>query len=230
MSDEYRALSRNAVLLRDEVGKAKPTYYDLPPPDHAFGRAEPPDMEGAREVTMNWAAHVPRAKSSSNVQDYQKLNSLAAAQGVTSSKQLKHWKKNKDIKLVPKAAEGASPCVIPSDILPAFAYGNKSRPSTPIDRVVGNLYGLEQEEANRALYQQRAESNPSNGRRIIKLTMKAKMEIKNAKERRAQADNPPEPKAPWTMSKFKKVQASMSPEEMGRAPRRTNSMPSLPAC
>ena len=28
----------------------------------AYGRAEPADLEGAREVTMHWAAHVPRPK------------------------------------------------------------------------------------------------------------------------------------------------------------------------
>ena len=36
--------------------------------------------------------------------------------------------------------------VIPSDVIPSFAYGRKSRPSTPIASVIGSQYSLEYED------------------------------------------------------------------------------------
>lgn len=42
-----------------------------------------------------------------------------------------------------------------------FTYGVSNRPSTPIKLVVGNCYGLEQEERNSTLYQQTAGGSKS---------------------------------------------------------------------
>ena len=37
----------NMLLVRDDVGKAKPSTYNLPPADFAYGKALPRDKEGA---------------------------------------------------------------------------------------------------------------------------------------------------------------------------------------
>merc|ERR1711865_233122 len=60
---------------------------------------------------------------------------------------LADFKREKDVRLVPAAPVGAQPKVIPSDVIPSFAYGRKSRPSTPINAVVGYQYAAEYEEA-----------------------------------------------------------------------------------
>merc|ERR1712004_280690 len=71
---------------------------------------------------------------------------------VTSSKQLTQFRRENDVKLIPQGPTGALPKVIPSDVIPSFAYGRKCRPSTPITYVVGNQYAAEHEEALEAKY------------------------------------------------------------------------------
>lgn len=206
------------MLVKDDVGKAKPTIYDLPPEGHAYGRSDPPDQEGAREVTMHWAAHVPRRKPGPECQDFRKLNRLAAVSGCTNAQELANWRTQNDVRLIPKGPAGCLPKVIPSDVIPSFAYGRKSRPSTPIASVVGNTYGVEQEEALEFTYKRLAEDNSRpNGKRVIRLTVASKKQITNARSARALVDNPPPQKEDWKMSKFKNVKGGMSMEEMGRS-------------
>merc|ERR1712046_166760 len=100
-------------------------------------------MGGAREVTMHWAAHVPRPKPSGDSQDFRKINKMAAKDHVTNSRQLTQFRRENDVKLIPQGPTGALPKVIPSDVIPSFAYGRKCRPSTPITYVVGNQYATE---------------------------------------------------------------------------------------
>merc|ERR1719163_489685 len=148
--------SKNTILVKDDVGKAKPTCFDLPHASFAFGRAEPADLEGAREVTMHWAAHVPRPKPGENIQDFRKLNKMAAQANVPNAVELARFKSTRDVKL------------IPSDVIPSFAYGRKSRPSTPINAVVGYQYSAEYEEALANGYEQyQAVSDAANAKHRV---------------------------------------------------------------
>merc|ERR1711933_446749 len=168
--DSYRSKTKNCVLLKDDVGKAKPTIYDLPHEAHAYGRCEQPDAEGAREVTMSWAAHVPRAKPGPSEQDFKKLNKTAAKSGIADAKALAEFRKDNDIKLVLQGPTGCMPKVIPSDVIPSFAYGRKSRPSTPIHQVVGNGYATQAEEAANDMYKQREAEREQTSKHKVKLT------------------------------------------------------------
>jgi len=210
MSEEYRAVSRNAVLVKDDVGKAKPTIYDLPHDAHAYGKADPPDQEGAREVTMHWAAHVPRKKPGAETQDYRKINRMAAKSGVANANHLKEFKKGVDVRLEYKGDTGNQPKVIPSDVIPSFAYGRKSRPSTPIGAVVGGQYAAEQEEMLQFAYKKhQEEKDMPNGRRVIKLTKASKAQIANARSARALEGSEPK-KEVFIMSKFKNIPGKLS--------------------
>merc|ERR1712232_1409939 len=101
------------------------------------------------------AAHVPRPKPDADVQDFKKINKLASKAKITNAKDLKEFKSQTDVKLLPPGASGPPPKVIPSDVIPSFAYGRKSRPSTPIASVVGGHYAAEHEEAIELAYQAR---------------------------------------------------------------------------
>merc|ERR1719389_371396 len=72
---------------------------------------------------------------------------MAATSGISNATDLKYFKQGRDVKLIPKASVSNQPKVIPSDVIPSFAYGRKSRPSTPINAVVGYQYSAEYEEA-----------------------------------------------------------------------------------
>ena len=42
-------MSKNPLLVKGEVGKAKPTIYNLPNQDFAYGKGYIKDKEGAKE-------------------------------------------------------------------------------------------------------------------------------------------------------------------------------------
>jgi len=223
MSVAHRLRSKNCILVSDDVGKAKPTCFDLPHESFAYGRAEPADLEGAREVTMHWAAHVPRPKPGENVQDFKKLNKMAAKANVPNAVELQRFKSQHDVKLIPPAAAGALPKVIPSDVIPSFAYGRKSRPSTPINAVVGYQYAAEYEEALEYNYRgYQASAEQSGGKHRIKLTKASKALITNARDKRASFEPQP-PKEPFKLTKFKKVSSRF----LAGAPGGSFSSPSL---
>merc|ERR1712176_505422 len=114
------------------------------------------------------------------------------------------FRKENDVRLIEKGPAGPLPDVIPSDVIPSFAYGRKSRPSTPIHAVIGGQYAAEQEDALAMLYQKHSdEQDMPNGKRTVRLTLAARKNIMNARANRAMRDYPPETKKEWTMSKFK---------------------------
>lgn len=220
MSLAHREKSKNAILAQDDVGRAKTTVYDLPHEGHAYGRSEQPDMEGAREVTMHWAAHVPRAKPSANTQDFMKINKHAAISHVKTAKELAEFRGSVDMKITHSGSQGALPKVIPSDVIPSFAYGRKSRPSTPIASVVGGHYAAEHEEAIDLSYKALAAQKEVESKCIVKMTKASKANINQARGRKAEAQRCAEegPKEVFKLSKFKKVQSRLG---------QSNSMPIL---
>lgn len=214
------------ILTKDDVGRARPTCYDLPSDAHAYGRAEPADMEGAREVTMHWASHIPRPKPGENIQDFKKLNKMAATENVSTAKQLKHFKQNNDVKLIPPGPLGAQPKVIPSDVIPSFAYGRKSRPSTPINAVVGMQYSAEYEEAASRTYDKyQAMADQAVAKYRVRLTKASKTQIGNARSHRNLSLSE-EPKELFKLTKFKKVPSRLHLAPLGQTTQ-TQSLPNL---
>jgi len=229
MSDAYRGRSKNAMLVKDDVGKARPTCYDLPHEAHAYGRAEPADAEGAREVTMHWAAHVPRPKPGENVQDFRKLNRMAAKANVSNAIDLKHFKRDHNVTLTAAAPLGAQPKVIPSDVIPSFAYGRKSRPSTPINAVVGYQYAAEYEEALANGYDRyQVEADTAGSKHRVRLTKASRSLISTSRTKRDSFDAPPPPEL-FKLSKFKKVPSrlQLAPLINSGSLERAQSMPVL---
>jgi hypothetical protein len=152
---------------------------------------------------MHWAAHVPRPKPGENVQDFRKLNRMAAKANVSNATALKDFKSQHDVKLIPPAPVGAQPKVIPSDVIPSFAYGRKSRPSTPINAVVGYQYSAEYEEALAQSYDDyAARADPAKYK--VRLTKASKALISTSKSKRDGSDHQPQPEL-FKLTKFKKV-------------------------
>jgi hypothetical protein len=230
MSEAMRMNTKNAVLLRDDVGRAKRTTYDLPPEGHAYGRAEPADLEGAREITMHWAAHVPRPKPNPDCQDFKKINKLATKINISNAKQLAQFRRENDVKLIQAGPSGPLPKVIPSDVIPSFAYGRKSRPSTPIASVVGYQYCAEYEEALDMNYQKYdAMKAQACGKHRVRLTKAANSRISDARKSKSAAAlaSSEEPKKEWTMKKFGNVQPRLPAEYLAGGLKKSNSMPIL---
>merc|ERR1712039_421382 len=116
-----------------------------------------------------------------NQQDFKKINKEAAKASCKTAKELGTFRQGKDFKLVDAGAQGALPKVIPSDVIPSFAYGRKSRPSTPIASVVGGHYSAEQEEALARQYEDIDEERERQSRTIVRMTKGTKERIHNAR-------------------------------------------------
>lgn len=211
MSEFYRSRSTNCILVKDDVGRAKRTCYELPRESHAYGKSEEADLEGAREVTMHWAAHVPRAKHVPDCQDFRKLNKLATKVKVCNARDLADLRRTTDMRLLPLASVGPLPKMIPSDVIPAFAYGRKSRPSTPIAAVVGCHFATEFEEAQDQQYERyRVEADEMNGGLKVRLTKASNARISGARSRRREMEDLDYNfKEPFKLSKFKKIQSRL---------------------
>merc|ERR1711924_488112 len=125
----------------------------------------------------------PRPKPGENQQDFRKLNRMAAKAGVPNAAELENFKREHDVKLIPPASVGAQPKVIPSDVIPSFAYGRKSRPSTPINAVVGYQYAAEYEEALATSYG-RYEALDVNSKHKVRLTKASKALISTSRTKR----------------------------------------------
>jgi hypothetical protein len=139
--------TKNPLLARDDVGKARTSCYDLPADGFAYGRPDNPDFEGAREVTMQWVSHTPKPRMADSAQDFRKLNKMAITDKATTARAVYKHRKANDLPLSARGAyTGPAPKVIPSDVVPGFTYGKKTRPSTPISSVVSYQFSSEFEE------------------------------------------------------------------------------------
>lgn len=145
----------NPLLVRDDVGKAKASCYDLPSERFAYGRPGNHDQEGAREVSMHWVSHTPSPTPESTAPDFVKFNKRAATARVTTARDLAFYRKENE-SYTPRygrgSARGAGPKVIPSDVMSGFAYGKKVRPSTPIDDVMSHRFAEMAEDKLRTFY------------------------------------------------------------------------------
>lgn len=144
----------NPLLVRDDVGKAKPSCYELPDDRFSYGRPGNHDSEGAREVSMFWVSHKPSPTPESNAPDFVWFNKRAATARVTTARDLAFYRKEHE-SLTPRyGVDGkrASQRGIPSDMIASFTYGKKVRPSTPIDEVISHRFAEQAEEDLRKFY------------------------------------------------------------------------------
>mmetsp|Transcript_118432 Transcript_118432/g.313108 ORF Transcript_118432/g.313108 Transcript_118432/m.313108 type:complete len:224 (+) Transcript_118432:101-772(+) len=217
MSEGYRNQTRNCILQKDDVGRAKRSTYDLPDDNHAFGRAEQPDMEGAGDVLNSWAAHVPGPREGPDRRDFLRMNKMAAGSRVTTAKDLAEFRKNNDVRVAPAGPTGALPKIIPSDVFPGFAYGIKARPSTPIHQVLNGDYEAAEAARLDLLYRQRGEASEGRQRKHkVQMTKSAKAQIENARALKT-AEGAPDPPAPFKMNKYKNVSSKLNLAPLGKS-------------
>merc|ERR1719408_169724 len=86
----------NPLLKKDDVGRARETCYHLPGADFAYGRAENPDAEGAKEVTMQWKDHTPRPQLHEGIRDFKMINKKAIRERVCSARDQQKFRVEQD--------------------------------------------------------------------------------------------------------------------------------------
>lgn len=145
---------KNPLLVRDDVGKAKPSCYDLPQNNFAYGRPGNHDQEGAREVSMFWVSHKPSPTRENGAPDFVWFNKRAASARVTTARDLAFYRKEHE-NLTPRYGvprDTPSPRPIPAEFMNGFAYGKKVRPSTPIDEVISQRFAEQAEDDLKKFY------------------------------------------------------------------------------
>jgi Domain of unknown function (DUF4483) len=125
--------SGNFLLVKDSMGKPKPSTRALPDDSFTYGKKLKPDVEGVGSLLSSWAEHkvsgVPKPDK-----DFKKLNALSVAEGAVTAPKQRSFRKSTDIRF--KSSSQRSQPYIPD-----MVFGLGARPSTPIKAVIGNFYG-----------------------------------------------------------------------------------------
>ena len=120
----------NYLIVKDDVGKSKPSTRNLPSPDFTFGKADQLGAEGAGSICTSWKYHEAKVENpTSNPRNFMKLNKKAAMAGLFSQKDANDFKKNNDARMslgmssaLIKQKRGIS---LPNE---GFTYGRANRP------------------------------------------------------------------------------------------------------
>lgn len=146
--------SGNFLLLRDDVGKAKPPIHRLPSPDFAYGKMCARDREGAGAVLSSWKIHRTTADSELGL-DYLRLNVNSVAAGCTTAKQLNEFRSLNQVRR--RSPTGRIRQSLPDF---SFVHGVKGKPSTPIGDVVSNYYGRRAVDEKHQVYSRQTQGSP----------------------------------------------------------------------
>ncbi len=76
---------KNLLLVKDDVGKAKPGTRDLPPEGFTFGKADRRDQYNAGVLTSSWKLHA-QSKPAEAERDFKKLNKMSLKEGIIDAK------------------------------------------------------------------------------------------------------------------------------------------------
>lgn len=125
--------SNNFLLVKDGIGKAKPSTRALPSEEFVYGKKPKDDGESVGSLLKQW--DLPRPSKVPKLdKDFKKLNALSVTEKACTPSEVSKFRKTTEIRL--KTAQSKSRPVVP-DII----FGNENRPSTPIKAVISNFYG-----------------------------------------------------------------------------------------
>jgi len=200
----------NPLLQKDDVGRARGTCYDLPEGEFAYGRAGNTDIEGAREVSMNWVSHVPSHRPRDHAPDWITQNKRAAGSKVLNGQDMKHFRRQHDLLdggqhgVAVRTGSQSARDVIPSDVVPGFTYGRKVRPSTPIAEVISNRSGEQAEQDLKRFYTEFHDAQDQMRTRVRKVPLTTASRG-HASVSKQMAMRPDEDKELFKLSKFKRA-------------------------
>jgi hypothetical protein len=130
---------KNLLLVKDDVGRAKPATRDLPPDGFTFGKADRKDQESAGLVTSSWKMH-EQSKPKEAERDFKKLNKMSIKEGIIDAKHQKEFRQGHDARIeatIGDRSRRGHMGAIPENL----AFGKPNRPSTPINGIISNYYG-----------------------------------------------------------------------------------------
>merc|ERR1712093_467075 len=107
-------------------------------------------------------------------------------------------------------SHAAPPKVYPSEVVPSFTYGKKTRPSTPIAQVISNQFAAEYEASLAEIYDFYEKEKKDAGKMSkIRTTRAAEGHARKLQEMELSASMPEGKKEEWKLSKFKNVKCKL---------------------
>lgn len=198
--------TKNPLLQRDGVGRAKQSCYDLPDEHFSYGRPGNTDQEGAREVSMHWVCHTPSRNPEGAAPDFMTLNKRATAAKIATAKDLKHFKGLIDADISKVYRDTQTPQAkdtVPSDVIHGFTYGRKVRPSTPIQEVISYRFADKYEKELGRFYKDFKEVQEASKVQVRKITTTAASRGHASAAKKAIMTE--DDKEPFKLGKFKRV-------------------------
>eukprot|EP00462_Mataza_sp_D1_P004465 CAMPEP_0175101830 /NCGR_PEP_ID=MMETSP0086_2-20121207/8056_1 /TAXON_ID=136419 /ORGANISM="Unknown Unknown, Strain D1" /LENGTH=258 /DNA_ID=CAMNT_0016376487 /DNA_START=50 /DNA_END=826 /DNA_ORIENTATION=+ len=96
----------NHLLVYPQLGKVKPSTYNLPGPDFTYGWTDDANEEGAGQVVGSWKSH-HAAPDALQGRDFVRLNKYAAVNGCTTAKNVSAYRRANDIRVGQGAISGS---------------------------------------------------------------------------------------------------------------------------
>ena len=191
--------SANFLLVKDDVGRAKPTIRVLPGIDFTYGRNIQRDKEGAGAVTSSWQFHTPSPPPTPD-RDFKALNFLSVRDGRTTPKQLTEFRKGKDVRLRLHSHRLSLSPPPPNSTV----FGIRTRPSTPMNSVMSHLYGRIASELKHEEYKEEKVTSPKMKR--PRMTRTATLLMQSVRSSSAFS----KPQSTFKMKKFLRATARVS--------------------
>lgn len=138
--------SRNPLVQRSTVGKAKPLYResDAVPPEHYYGYKAPQHPKNnARAVLHEWQLHRP-SPLRQDIPNFRAMNKRGLGHGAITAKGLASYKKTNPV--ISSRRRVALPRIspVPFQDDPFHCYGYKAPPEPGMRQLIQNTYGLAQ--------------------------------------------------------------------------------------
>lgn len=178
--------SKNCLIVKDDVGRSKPSCRDLPNDNYSYGAPNNPDKEGVCELITHWTFHQSVTRPHDKIQDFRRLNKLAIRNGIHDARdQTIQRLSRKDITVQP--VRFVNPATkSPFDHNSGHIYGRPPRPSSPMDRVLSHDYGREGQEKTAQAYELYTNMRAEAARPMkVKLTQAARGHAIRAVHRRS---------------------------------------------
>jgi len=128
----------NVLLVKDDVGKAKPFTRDLPSEQFAFGKHDLlPDRETTDQVVRNWRVHQSSHITKQDPRDFKKLNKMSLKTKAVTAHDQYNFRTTHDAR-IPFGLVQSKPTYLPNE---TFTFGRRNRPPTPVHAVIANYFG-----------------------------------------------------------------------------------------
>jgi hypothetical protein len=163
---EYLTSKSSYLLLKDDVGKARPPTRALPGKEFTYGKSSGLDADHAKELLSSWKFHNP-TQDDLPLRDFRKLNKQSLQLGNHTSKHYSNYRRGKEIRVPVNRGSTAVTYEIPDD---EFRFGVPNRPSTPMISVMSNEYGCISELMAKEIYNNRQMNESRRTKFFPKLT------------------------------------------------------------